>query len=81
MKGLCYLDYSDCCPHLYCYIYNVSADVPSSLLQVLLVKLGNLLGSFHVVIACCEYNKDQDNSLYNLNNIIKPHLKNSEKKT
>ena len=54
---MCYLGYSDYCPHLYCYIHNVSADMPSGLLQVLLVELGNLLfklwnflvviGSFH----------------------------------
>ena len=50
---LCYLGYSDYCPHLYCYIHNVSADVPSGLLQVLPVELGNLLfelGNFLVVI-------------------------------
>ena len=40
---MCYLGYSDCCPHMYFYIYKVSADVLSGLLQVLLVELGNLL--------------------------------------
>ena len=57
---LCYLGYSDYCPHLYCYIHNVSADVTSGLHQVLPVELGNLLfelgnllfelGNFLVVI-------------------------------
>ena len=53
MINLCNLDYSDCCPHLYCYIHSVSTDVPSSLFQVLLVKLGKFLviiGNLHVVI-------------------------------
>ena len=48
-----YLDFSDCCHHLYCYIRNVSADVAPGLLQMLLVELENLLvelGSLHVVI-------------------------------
>ena len=38
-----FLDYSDYCTHLYCYLYNVSADVPSGLLQVFLVGLRSLL--------------------------------------
>ena len=38
-----YLNYSDYCPHLYCYLYNVSANVPTGILQVFLVGLGNLL--------------------------------------
>ena len=48
-----YLDYSDYCLHLHCYLYNVSADVPSGLLQVFLVGLWNLLfalGNLLVVI-------------------------------
>ena len=43
---LCYLGYLDCCPNLYCYIHNVSADVSSGLLLVLLVELGNFLFLF-----------------------------------
>ena len=38
-----YLRYSDYCPHFHCYLYNVSADMPSGLLQVFIVGLGNLL--------------------------------------
>ena len=37
------MDYSDYYTHLHCYLYNVSANVPSGLLQVFLVGLGNLL--------------------------------------
>ena len=47
-----YLDYSDYCPHLYCYLHNVSADVLSGLLRVFLVRLGSLLeiGNLLVVL-------------------------------
>ena len=54
LDKLYHLDFSDWCPHhMCCYIHNVSADVPSGLLRVLLVELGNLLfelGNFLVVI-------------------------------
>ena len=35
------LNFSDYCLHIYCYFHNVSADMPSDLLQVF-VDLGNL---------------------------------------
>ena len=44
-----YYDSSDYYPYLYLCLYNVSADVPSGLLQVPLFELGSLL----VVIGIC----------------------------
>ena len=66
LQILCYLGYSDYCPHLYCYIHNVSADVTSGLHQVLPVELGNLLT--HRPKRCEYNNKDEDNSPNNLDN-------------
>ena len=43
LEDLFYLNYSGYYPHLYCYLHKISADVPSGLLQVFLVGIGNLL--------------------------------------
>ena len=38
-----YLEYSDYCLHLYCYIHNISADASFGLFQVFHVEHGNLM--------------------------------------
>ena len=63
--------YSDDCPHLHCYLYNVSADVTSGLLQVFFVGLGNLLvviGNLLVVIG--SHHRTLDLTLYSVHGVI-----------
>ena len=44
-----HIRFSDCCLHLYCYIYSVSTDVSSSFFRVFPVKVGSLHGiSSHI---------------------------------
>ena len=83
MKYTYYLRYSDYCPHLHCYLYDVSADVSSGLFQVFLVGLGNLLFEVGIILVveipeegrrayqpkrCTYNNEDEDNIPNNTNN-------------
>ena len=61
-----YLRYSDYCPHLHCYLYNVSTDMPSGLLQIFLVGLGNLFGLGNLVVVIGSHHRTLNLTLYSI---------------